>query len=416
VPLPSVRRILRFAPLFLFATACTDSAATGGMAAVVRDSAGVEIIEHSAELIATLPVWTVQGEPLVDIGGGEDPNEQFASVWGVVRLADGRIVVHDNRASELRLFSAEGKFIRRVAGAGEGPGEIRGAAFPHLLPGDTLSVTDQLRRTAYFAPDGRFVRQVTHPQPSLGQSRLGVFWQQRDGHVLGLSQPMMGRPESMSAPPERRAFPVVRVDPTGAIVDTLTMALGPPFYPVMAEEGGQTFAAWDTPLFSGQSHVVADDEQLVVGTNETNEIRIFREGTLRRILHNATSALPVTDSLVARYKAATLASYAEQRASEEAKRAWGAALERRQVSTHLRFYDRLTLGKDGSLWVQEPRPLTTDPYRFLVYGADGKAMARVELPERVRPWQMDRESVVGVWLDADDVPHVRVWRIGPAPR
>lgn len=35
----------------------------------VRDSAGMEIVEHTAEYIAALPEWTIDSVPLVHIAG-----------------------------------------------------------------------------------------------------------------------------------------------------------------------------------------------------------------------------------------------------------------------------------------------------------------------------------------------------------
>jgi len=398
----------------LFATACTDSDATGGMAAVVRDSAGIEIVEHSAELIAALPEWGLVGEPLVDIGSGSDPAEEFTSVLGVVRLTDGRIVVHENRASELRLFNAEGRFVRLMARAGEGPGEIRGGGVPQWLEGDTLAITDQQRRTGFFSPEGDFVRQVTHPRMELEGAYLEVISVQKEGHLLAVIQPRMNAPASLGEPTVRRPAPVVRVSLDGAVIDTVANLPGPPFYPVMGSEGGTTFPTWTFAIFSERSHIAMNQDLVVIGTNERNEIHIYRGPSLHRLIRNATPANPVTEAEVTRYKAPTLARLANQNIPEVYKQERREALERQRVASHFPFHDWITIARDGSLWVQDYRPVSTDPYRFTVYGANGKAVARVVLPERVRPWQMDLESVVGVWLDADDVPHVRVWRIGPA--
>src|SRR5687768_1740535 len=91
---------------------CGDRAAPAQPGAVtVRDSAGIRIVEHPAGYEAGLPVWDARGEPVVDIGGGEDPEQDLDLVRGAVRLSDGRIVVANTGSGELRVFDRAGRFL-----------------------------------------------------------------------------------------------------------------------------------------------------------------------------------------------------------------------------------------------------------------------------------------------------------------
>ena len=74
---------------------------TGPQAIQVRDSAGIQIVEHPAGYEATLPVWTADSVVL-DIGA--DSGEELQSVGGAARLSDGRIVVINRSTGELRVF------------------------------------------------------------------------------------------------------------------------------------------------------------------------------------------------------------------------------------------------------------------------------------------------------------------------
>ncbi|MCL4866551.1 MAG: hypothetical protein KJZ47_11710, partial [Gemmatimonadales bacterium] len=79
-----LRYLLSCVPILL--NACTDAATSADLAPVVRDSAGIEIVEHSAGLIAALPEWGVVGDPIVELGSGDQPAEEFTSIRGAVRL------------------------------------------------------------------------------------------------------------------------------------------------------------------------------------------------------------------------------------------------------------------------------------------------------------------------------------------
>jgi len=399
----------------LFATACTDRAATGGMAAVVRDSAGIEIVEHSAELIAALPVWTVQGEPIVDIGGGEDPNEQFVMVNAAVRLSDGRVVVTDSRNRDMRLFDAQGRYVQTLARAGQGPGELASAGAILRGSGDTLLVTDQLRRTAVFAPDGRWITQIGHPQPGAGQGTVRILAARDDGRFLATSQPLAGSSEPASGSVVRAPYQVVVLDSAGAKMDTLAVVPGQQLTPTLMEEGGPPFLH-DSPLHFGSSTMLAvSRRRLAVATNETNEIRLYELDALRRVIRDATPPRPVTAEIRGVFTAEGLAALTTPEIPEPVQAMLKRNFERTRFADHFPFYAGLMLGTDGSVWAQRMGVSTTDPMEFQVFGPDGKAVARVILPERVRPTEVSLSEVVGVWLDADDVPHVRVWRIGPAP-
>jgi len=82
-----------------------------------------------------------------------------------------------------------------------------------------------------------------------------------------------------------------------------------------------------------------------------------------------------------------------------------------RFATVFPFHERLIIGDDGTLWAQAPSVLPGDALRYLVFDTEGRAIARLSLPPRVTPHVVSRERVLGVWIDDDDVPHVRAWRV-----
>lgn len=143
----------------LVATACGHADRPAPAAeVVVRDSAGVRIVENPAGPVDTVHV----GEPLLTIGQEGDARYEFARIVFVGGLSDGRVVVADAGASEVRTYGADGSYEGATGGAGDGPGEYRFLNGAQILPDDTLAALDlRLRRVSYLGPDGRFARSTS---------------------------------------------------------------------------------------------------------------------------------------------------------------------------------------------------------------------------------------------------------------
>lgn len=117
------RMLLTGVVLALVASACGGGAGDQ-VAAVVRDSAGITIVENSDPAWAPGASWTVDTAALVTIGGDElDPLYDLGQVTGALRLSDGRIVVANGATSEIRWYDGEGQHLATAGRKGQGPGE-----------------------------------------------------------------------------------------------------------------------------------------------------------------------------------------------------------------------------------------------------------------------------------------------------
>ena len=117
---------------------CSAGSGEDAPRAVVRDSAGITIVENPAlDGAVQLVAWGADGTaptPAVGIGMLEGPEEyQFFRVSAIRALSDGGIAVANGGSREVRI---------------------------NVLAGDTLEVQDFLDRV-YFAPDGTFLRRTT---------------------------------------------------------------------------------------------------------------------------------------------------------------------------------------------------------------------------------------------------------------
>lgn len=106
--------------------------------------------------------WTLR--ETLRIGGEDEGPYLFSDIRGVAVGSGGTIFVLDFKAQEIRLFDAQGKFVKRVARRGAGPGEIQNANGLLTAPDGRVWVNDPSNaRFSVFAPDGEFQRQVIVP-------------------------------------------------------------------------------------------------------------------------------------------------------------------------------------------------------------------------------------------------------------
>ncbi|MDX2208714.1 MAG: 6-bladed beta-propeller [Gemmatimonadales bacterium] len=106
-------------PALVVLTACGD-AAPAGMTRETLPDGRVRVV-----YAAGLPVRedTVIGEVRIGRLDGSD-EESFGDIRGMEVDADGQIYLLDYQASEIRVFGADGGYLRTITTRGEGPGEI----------------------------------------------------------------------------------------------------------------------------------------------------------------------------------------------------------------------------------------------------------------------------------------------------
>ncbi|MBC8088661.1 MAG: hypothetical protein H7Z40_15465 [Phycisphaerae bacterium] len=416
----SIRRILA-AVWAMCATACGDRTQASVSGIVVRDSAGVEIVEHTAAYIASLPQWTIDTAPLVHIAG-DAPGNAFTNIREVTQRPDGRFLVVEGRAREIREYSSAGVFQRNIARGGRGPGEIESVSRLQLTPEDSLVVFDSYqRRASIFAPTGEFVRQVTYPRMSDGSS-FTALGMRADKRLLGTVKRPIGDLVETDGPVSRSPYAVVRVELSAANADSGasatfdTIAVVPDLeeYPVAFPEEGKTYPEIDGLIFGRRTNIGVLNDELFVGTNVTSEIQQYSDkGVVRRIRSGVVPG-PVTEA----HRAAVHAELREILAKSSMPPDQKAAvlkytLTQRRIASVFAFHETLTAGADSTLWVEAPRLHDQAGRKYVVHDAQGRAIARVEFPARIVPHSLSRDRMLGVWLDGDDVPHVILWKIVP---
>jgi hypothetical protein len=88
---------------------------------------------------------------------------------------------------------------------------------------------------------------------------------------------------------------------------------------------------------------------------------------------------------------------------------------------NLPAYAQMLVDADRNLWVSDAAldwylaqgfsRVPAGPIAWRVFDRDGRWLGRVTMPPRFRPMDIGSDYILGLWRDADDVEHVRLYRL-----
>jgi hypothetical protein len=350
----------------------------------VRDSLGVRIVESISPLWSKTDAWAVSQNPIVRIGNtGPGEGEQLFRVGDVTRLSDGRIVVVNSSANELRVYSPTGHFIRAIGRQGPGPGEFTDPRRLWVLPGDTLVVADWTK-ISVFDSTGGFVRSdVFGPWP---------IWDRfPDGSYLRLLIPPGKDPFQPGY--FHPVFAIVRAQADGSAADTLAFVSGDEMYRWSSSAGG--IASFRSPFGRTRTAVVHGDS-IYTGDGSSFEIwDLDDSGELVRIIRRDVEPEPVDDSAIRALEAGILQGTERENLRRERNRMFS-------EWTYPAFrpsYDRLLLDRGGNLWVRHYSLAPQEDAEWTVFDPDGRWLGVVGMPAELTVKEIGLDYVLGVWTD-----------------
>lgn len=97
---------------------------------------------------------------------GEKEEDKLFQPGAMAVSTDGRIFISDRADMTIKVYDANGAFLRAIGHMGDGPGEFKGIMSMLFSPDGHLFVLDsQLRRLSVFSNQGDFIKscQLTHP-------------------------------------------------------------------------------------------------------------------------------------------------------------------------------------------------------------------------------------------------------------
>ena len=390
------------------------------VAALVRDSAGVVIVENRRPAWTEESRWRLSEQPVLVLGENtEDPDGQLWQVRGLARMADRRIVVLNAGSGELRFFDASGSLVARVGRLGGGPGEFDYPLHLDLLGGDTIVVLDRMGDRLFFSRQGEFLREepmepgrwFTFWAPEFGASFLGVM---PGGSLLAylIETVKPGEPFPVGLFRPLEGLAIMRPDLTdtthvawfgGSEQEVLRLGAIGSFQPVVPP-----FHAYASFGYGG------DPVRIVVADNAARELRIYGlTGTLERIVRWQGESEAIQASEVEAWK--------EEQRSESWTRGQLPQLERAWAQMTLperkRAYDWIFVDGESNTWVLETPGSGSPVLEFTVFDAEGRMLGVVGVPAGLYPIWIPRlvdvgsDYFLGVWLDELDVETVRMYEL-----
>jgi hypothetical protein len=403
----------------LLLSACSDRGVTGS--ARTRDSAGVQIVENATP--EGPDAWTVTEPARLDIGGGDGgPAFDFNAVANVIHLPDGRIVVANRSSSEIRIFDSLGAHLKSVGRAGGGPGEFQSLIAAWRGPGDSLLAADILsRRLSVFDAEGNYVRSfglggetgLALPTNGMMQFAIPQGWL-RDGSVVGIAQGF--RFNDARAGIYRDSQAVIRYAADGAARDTIGRFPGAEMEQVQLSFRGQTMSIPQAVPLGRVTVFLVEDAHFFVARNDAWQVEVYgTDGRLVRLIRVESPAVRISEADQATHREEQLEALESQpetrNVPEPIKEQIVSRVKNAAYPATMPPIAGMLRDSEGNLWVQQwPRP-GERANRFTVLDSTGVAVGTVTMPERFRATAIGDGTVAGVWRDADDVEHVRIYRL-----
>ncbi len=386
----------------LLLPACGDNVPPPGTA-VVRDSAGIRIVENTSPIWQEGEEWHLTDEAVVDIGGGHTEEEQPFQVMGAAKLSDGNIVVGNRGSQELRLFALDGRFRTSFGGRGGGPGEFQSLTWLRVLDDDSVITFDSpQRRLSVFHSQIGYVRSFTVvtsddvpiPQPH------DIF---ADRSLLVQSRVPLPSPSRSLSGLHRPRLSLFRFAADGSPGPKLGEFAGREILIRADGERGMIMAA----PFGRSTEVFVTRNDFYVASNDSYKLRRFnRDGQLLSIVRRIVEPLAVTEEDVSELRRSHL-----EGSSEQTRSVIEDMLDEMPLPLTMPSYEHARVDALSNVWVKEyNRPGDNTP-RWSVFDSSGVWLGTLTFPVRFEPLDIGSDYVLGLWRNEDDVEHVRMYQL-----
>ena len=307
---------------------------------------------------------SLRPQELWRLGGESEADEElFGRLDAILVDEKGEIYLLDSQLNEIRVFSAQGDYLRSLGREGEGPGEFRNASAFFFLDGGRLAVTQIMPSRIVVLDRATGAGFADLPLPEAPGSVMSLI-HRAEGHggriVLSLMSPIM-TPDGLVT---RRSLTALNGD-GGAIGDLKVVETKEGHgdrISISNEQDEDWFRFWS---------LGADGRVYVAPFYQGYAIHVLgRDGAEDRIIERAYETLPRSRAEMARL----------ERVNEEAPEFSGARVEQEFNPNH-RDVDALFPRADGSLWVLTSRGRVEKPAGALgvfdVFDAQGRFQQRL---------------------------------------
>jgi hypothetical protein len=364
---------------------------------MVRDSAGITIVENATGVWDEGDAWRVAETPALAIGTVEGPEEQqLFRVMAALRLADGRIVVVNNGTYELRFYDHEGNHLFSSGREGEGPGEFRTLQTAWFLDDSLFAYDWRQFRVSVFATTGEFGRSFNLAPMSDGTR---PYLENLFADRALLARRMTGARERTSGQDTVTLF---RYSLEGQPLESLGRFADDEQY--IGRDGNTVFSI--SRPFGRAGRWALHGDRVYYGSSDTYQIEVYASaGVLERIVRLAIPNPPLTSDEIRAYE------------DERRENLTRASPQFRELYQSVELPDtkpahgELLVDATGNLWVAEYRRRREDQSIWRVFDPTGQYLGVVETPEGGRIFQIGDDYLLGMWRDDLDVEQVRLFTV-----
>lgn len=384
---------------FLLQLGCAGDSSHDGTSAVVRDSAGVRIVEYDGPLTSLERVEV--GEPVYRHGSGTN-HHLFDRIIAGSLHPDGRAVVADAGSNEVVVLAPDGSAVKTLLAQGQGPNEVRGVLSVQAGSDDTVIVEDDGNGRILVLRDSSVVRSV-RIDGMLVSGLMVLSMSEEENLLMGTSSFRSDSGEGWI--PGYMVRLELRSDPSPDTVGSYDMAIsrprGEPYNP-----------------FGPAGHLTATPDGFIHGRSDRAEV-IWEtpDGEVAQILRWSTQpTYPTEEDLkayIAEYR--TMLTRFNPGMPEERVQEMVDDLSF-SLDQPVPLYQYLEGHSDGSLWMTHfdvRNMMSSEPREYLQVSANGEVVRTVIFPDPVRILDASGGKVLGVVTDEMDVQHVVVYNLEP---
>ncbi len=108
--------------------------------------------------------------------GTEDDDEIFGVITDVISDDDGNLYMLDSQLNEVKVYDADGEYLRTIGREGEGPGEFRNAFNLFRIPGGNIGILQVAPgKIINLTPDGEPAGEYPIPEPKADEGFRTLF-------------------------------------------------------------------------------------------------------------------------------------------------------------------------------------------------------------------------------------------------
>lgn len=412
--------------LFILLAACAGADASDAGTSI--DASGDTIAARTPAMVGEAPLPL---EREIAIGQPDGPPEySFSEIADVAVGKAGEIYVWDNKERALRLYDAQGKFVRQVGRTGSGPGEYDRV--------NGIAVRDDGKLAVWDAGNGRInLYSAAGDYESMWSLGAGFFTGRALASDTANNLYLRARVASDSTQPLGKTG-LIRLRPDGVTRDSLLPPeIGPETPTLRASNAGGMSVSYGIPYLPTRQWTLSPHGYFVAGPGDPYVVYALPPNAKPTKIERAWTPVPVDPADKAEARERTL--YGMRMSFPQYQ--WDGP----DIPDRKPAYRSIIVDLDGRIWlgVSQPSekipaeelaqaappptasagrtgnerpamPARTwrEPAAYDVFAATGQYLGHVRLPPRTTLHKMRGNSIWAVTLDSLDLPAVTRYRIG----